>query len=50
MFQGLALCSLLTIQDDIIYQRFDVLVQCICETLNDIMKEDVENDKNTLIE
>lgn len=47
---GLALASLLTIQDDTIYQRFDVIVQCICETLNDIMKEDLEDDTNKLIE
>lgn len=47
---GLALASLLTIQDDIIYQRFDAIVQCICETLNDIMKEDLEDDTNKLIE
>lgn len=47
---GLALASLLTIQDDIIYQRFDTIVQCVCETLNDIMKEDLEDDTNKLIE
>lgn len=47
---GLALASLLSIQDDIIYQRFDVIVQSICETLNDIMKEDLEDDTNKLTE
>lgn len=47
---GLALASLLTVQDDIIYQRFDVIVQCICETLNDIMKEDLGVDTNALVE
>lgn len=52
---GLALASLLPVQDDIIYQRFDVLIQCICETLNDIMKEDIEykeegNESHGLVE
>lgn len=47
---GLALASLLSIQNDIIYQRFDAIVQCICETLNDIMKEDLEDDTNKLTE
>lgn len=47
---GLALASLLSIQNDIIYQRFDALIQCICETLNDIMKEDSEDDTNKLTE
>lgn len=52
---GLALASLLPVQDDIIYQRFDVIIQCICETLNDIMKEDIEynedgNESNGLVE
>lgn len=40
---GLALASLLTVQNDSIYQRFDVLLQCICETLNDIMVQDKED-------
>lgn len=39
---GLALSTLLPVQDDIIYQRFDVIIQSICEALNDIMKEDIE--------
>lgn len=47
---SLALASLLTVQDDAIYQRFDVIVQCICETLNDIMKEDLDDESNTLVE
>lgn len=52
---GLALASLLPVQDDIIYQRFDVLIQSICETLNDIMKEDIEykdegNESHGLVE
>lgn len=47
---GLALACLLPVQDDIIYQRFDAIVQCICETLNDIMKEEVDNESSTLIE
>lgn len=40
---GLALASLLTVQNDSIYQRFDVLLQCICETLNDIMVQDKDD-------
>lgn len=47
---GLALASLLPVQDDIIYQRFDAIIQCICETLNDIMKEEVDNESSTLVE
>lgn len=47
---GLALATLLPVQDDVIYQRFDVIVQCICETLNDIMKEDLDDESNTLVE
>lgn len=52
---GLALATLLPVQDDIVYQRFDVIIQCICETLNDIMKEDIEysedgNESNGLVE
>lgn len=52
---GLALASLLPVQDDIIYQRFDAIIQCISETLNDIMKEDIEynedgNGSNGLVE
>lgn len=40
---GLALASLLTAQNDLIYQRFEIILQCICETLNDIMKDDPDN-------
>lgn len=52
---GLALASLLPVQDDIIYQRFDAIIQCISETLNDIMKEDIvynegRNESNGLVE
>lgn len=52
---GLALATLLPVQDDIIYQRFDVIIQSICETLNDIMKEDIDynddgNESNGLVE
>lgn len=42
-FSGLALSSLLTVQNDSIYQRFEQLLQSICEALNDIMKEDNED-------
>lgn len=52
---GLALSSLLPVQDETICQRFDAIIQCICETLNDIMKEDIEysedgNESNGLVE
>lgn len=47
---GLALASLLPVQDDIIYHRFDAIIQCICETLNDVMKEEIDNDTTRLIE
>lgn len=46
---GLALASLLTVQNDSIYQRFEIIMQCICETLNDIMKEDAD-DPTILVE
>lgn len=54
-YLGLALASLLPVQDDIIYQRFDTIIQCIAETLNDIMKEDIDyttegNESNGLVE
>lgn len=49
LFSGLALASLLTVPNDSIYQRFDVIIQCVCETLNDIMKEDPD-DQQTLVE
>lgn len=37
---SLALASLLTVQNDIIYERFSGILLNICEALNDIMKED----------
>lgn len=37
---SLALASLLTDQNDIIYERFSGILLNICEALNDIMKED----------
>lgn len=37
---SLALSSLLTVQNDAIYERFSGILLNICETLNDIMKED----------
>lgn len=43
---GLALTSLLPEQNDAIHQRYDVIIQGVCETLNDIMKEDT--DDNTI--
>lgn len=44
---SLALCSLLTVQNDIIYERFNGILLNVCEALNDIMKED---DDGTLTE
>lgn len=40
---GLALASLLTVQNNSIYQRFEVLLQSICEILNDIMIQDKDD-------
>lgn len=45
-YTGLALTSLLSEQNDAIHQRYDVIIQSVCETLNDIMKEDT--DDNTI--
>lgn len=39
---GLALASLLTVQNDLVYERMPTIVKRLCETLNDIMKEDDE--------
>lgn len=39
-YLGLALASLLTVQNDIIHERFSGIILNICETLNDIMVED----------
>lgn len=46
---SLALSSLLTVQNDSVYKRFDVLMETICEALNDIMKED-NDDPNVMVE
>lgn len=46
---SLALSSLLTVQNDSVYKRFDVLMETICEALNDIMKED-NDDPNVMLE
>lgn len=46
---SLALSSLLTVQNDSVYKRFDDLMAVICETLNDIMKEDNE-DTSVMVE
>lgn len=45
---GLALTSLLTAQNDIIYDRFSSIIHAVCETLNDIMKDD--DDSNVMVE
>lgn len=37
---GLALASLLTAQNEVVYERTPTIVKRLCETLNDIMKED----------
>lgn len=44
---GLALASLITVQNDTIYQKFDVIIQAICESLNDIMKEECDVGTNS---
>lgn len=46
---ALALASLFTVQNDTIYQRFDVLLQCVCEALNDIMVQD-KDDPSVFVE
>lgn len=45
---GLALTSLLTAQNDIIYERFSSIIHAVCETLNDIMKDD--DDSSVMVE
>lgn len=45
---GLALASLLTVQNNSIYQRFELILQSICETLNDIMVQ--YKDTTTFVE
>lgn len=46
---GLALASLLTVQNNSIYQRFELILQSICETLNDIMVQ-YKDDPTTFVE
>lgn len=43
--QGLALASLLTVQNELIYERFNGIILNISEALNDIMKEDDDSDE-----
>ncbi|KAJ6635893.1 Importin-11 [Pseudolycoriella hygida] len=38
--KGLALASLLTVQNDLIYDRISSIMMNLCEVLNDIMRED----------
>lgn len=45
---GLALASLLTVQNNSIYQRFELILQSVCETLNDIMVQ--YKDSTTFVE
>lgn len=37
---GLALASLLTVQNELIYDRFTPIMTNLCEVLNDIMRDD----------
>lgn len=37
---SLALSSLLTVQNELVYERFNGILVNICEALNDIMKDD----------
>lgn len=37
---GLALASLLTVPNEIVYERIPTITKRLCETLNDIMKDD----------
>lgn len=39
---GLALVSLVSVQNDVVYERLPTITKRLCETLNDIMKEDDE--------
>lgn len=41
---GLALCSLLTVSNDVLYGLFPMTIQCIYETLTDIMKPESVDD------
>lgn len=45
---GLALATFLTVQNNSIYHRFELILQCVCETLNDIMVQ--YKDTNTFVE
>lgn len=38
---ALALCSLLTVQHETLFEKFPMTIQCIYETLTDIMKADL---------
>lgn len=37
---SISLCRLITVQNDAIYERLGLVLCRVCETLNDIMKED----------
>lgn len=37
---GLALASLLTVQNEVVYERIPTIAKRLCEALNDIMKDD----------
>lgn len=45
---SLALSSLLTVQNELVYERFNGILVNICEALNDIMKDD--DDSGQMIE
>lgn len=49
-FIGLALASLLPVQNDTIYQRYDVIIQALVESLNDIMKEELVDSETNQIQ
>lgn len=44
---GLALTSLLTTQNNAIYERFGGILFAVCETLNDIMKDEEDSNEWT---
>lgn len=48
MFLGLALASLLTVQNELIYERFNGMLLNIMEAINDIMKDD--DDSGEMVE
>lgn len=45
---GMALASLLPVQNDVVYERLPTIAKRLCETLNDIMKD--EEDTGVLSE